>query len=103
MPTASLAPVVEGTEDTIDTKPGPKYDYNVKIEYVLKTPGEKVYAKAIMVQTIKAIQNIIRKGEFANFHDVEAELVHPGLRGIGAEEVTERFCLEVGGPDRSII
>ena len=103
MPTPSLAPVVEGTEDTMDINPGPKHDYDVKIEFVLKSPGEKVYAKAIMVKTMKAIQNTIRKGEFITFNDViDADPVHPELRGIAPEEVSNKFCFEVGGPDRSI-
>ena len=103
MPTPSLAPVVEGTEDTMDINPGPKYNYDVKIEFVLKSPGEKVYAKAIMVKTMKAIQNTIRKGEFVTFNDViEVNPVHPELRGIAPEEVADKFCFEVGGPDRSI-
>ena len=103
MPTPSLAPVVEGTEDTMDTNPGPKYNYDVKIEFVLKSPGEKVYAKAIMVKTMKAIQSTIRKGEFVTFLDViEVQPVHPELRGIAPEEVADKFCFEVGGPDRSI-
>ena len=103
MPTPSLAPVVEGTEDTMDTNSGPKYNYDVKIEFVLKSPGEKVYAKAIMVKTMKAIQSTIRKGEFVTFRDViEAEPVHPELRGIAPEDVADKFCFEVGGQERSI-
>jgi len=87
----------------MDTKPGPKYNYDVKIEFVLKSPGEKVYAKAIMVKTMKAIQNTIRKDEYVTFHDVdEANPVHPELRGIAPEEVANKFCFEVGGADRSI-
>ena len=50
-----LDPVVEGTEDTIDIKQGPEYIHDVKIEFVLKSPSEKVYAKAIMVKTMKVI------------------------------------------------
>jgi hypothetical protein len=87
----------------MDTNPGPKYNYDVKIEFVLKSPGEKVYAKAIMVKTMKAIQSTIRKGEFVTFHDVrETKPVHTELRGIAAEEVADKFCFEVGGPGRSI-
>jgi hypothetical protein len=44
MPTPSLASVAEGNEDTIDFKQGPNYVHDVKIEFVLKSPGEKVYA-----------------------------------------------------------
>jgi hypothetical protein len=88
MPTPSLAPVVEGTEDTMDTNPSPRYKNDVKIEFVLKSPGETVYAKAIMVKTMKAIQSTIRKGEFVTFHDVcEADPVHPELRGIVPKEL----------------
>jgi hypothetical protein len=79
MPTPSLASVVEGTEDMSDNYPGLKHVYDVKIEFVLKSPSEKVYAKAIMVKTMKAIQAAIRKGEFVTFHDTDAEPVHSEL------------------------
>jgi hypothetical protein len=103
MPTPSLAPVVEGTEDTMDINPSPRYNYDVKIEFMLKSPGETVYAKAIMVKTMKAIQSTIRKGKFVTFHDVcEADPVHLELRGIVPEERADKFCFEVGGPGRLI-
>ena len=46
-----LDPVVEGTEDTMDLKQGPEYVHDVKIEFVLKSPGEKVYANTAFGST----------------------------------------------------
>jgi hypothetical protein len=103
MLTPSLAPVVEGTEDTMDINPTPSYNYNIKIEFMLKSPGETVYAKAIMVKTMKAIQSTICKGKFVTFHDIhDSDPVHPELQGIVPEERADKFCFEVGGSNRSI-
>jgi len=103
MPTPSLASMAEGNEDTIDFKQGPNYVHDVKIEFVLKSPGEKVYAKAIMAKTLKVLFVNVKEGEYLNMYDNNTTEVSPDLRGIPQESLAERFCIEIGGSEKSIV
>jgi len=103
MPTPSLASVAEGNEDTIDFKQGPNYVHEVKIEFVLKSPSEKVYAKAIMVKTMKVLFANVNAGEYVTLYDTDNKEVNSDLRGIPQESLAERFCIEIGGSDKSIV
>ena len=77
--------------------------HDVKIEFVLKSPGEKVYAKAIMVKTMKVIFANVKEGEYMTLYDTDTTEVNPELRGISQETLAERFCIEIGGSDKSIV
>ena len=103
MPTPSLSSVAEGIEDTIDSKQGPHYMHDVKIEFVLKSPGEKVYAKAIMVKTLKVLSANVKEGKYMKLYDIDTQEVTSELRGIPQETLSERFCIEVGGSNKSIV
>ena len=103
MLTPSLASVAKGNEDTIDFQQGPNYVHDVKIEFVLKSPSKKVYAKAIMVKTMKVLFANVKEGEYMTLYDTDTKEVTQDLRGIPQENLAERFCIEIGGSEKSIV
>jgi hypothetical protein len=56
-----------------------------------------------MVKTMKVIFANVKDGEHATLYDINAIEIHPELRGIPQETVSERFCIEIGGSENSIV
>lgn len=86
----------------IDAGEVPHYAYDVKFSIVMKERLETIPGKAFLTKTMKALKNTIKHGEVLELFDVDNTQVEPDLSDVHAEDIGNKFCVEIGGRDSKI-
>jgi hypothetical protein len=92
----------EQVASDIDSGEVPHYDYDVRFNIVMKERLETVPGKAFLTTVLKTLKTVVKPGEVLELFDIDNNQVQPDLSTVHADEIGNRFCVEIGGKDGKV-